>query len=133
MNSAEYYHMRRENHQCVACGCVDENTLNGKCRCVQCAEINKQNQKSKRKLYAEIGRCVQCGKKLPENCTTRYCKQCITEHLRINKEAKERQAMKIHDATEQAYKNGFKDGFKAGQEQAIKDGYAKEIKTEGSK
>ena len=41
--------------------------------------------------------------------------------------------MEIHDATEQAYKNGFKDGFKAGQEQAIKDGYAKSIKTEDKK
>ena len=133
MTSTEYYRMRRKNHQCVACGVVDENTLSGKCRCVRCAEINKQNQKNKIKLYAEIGRCVQCGEKLPDNCTTRYCKQCISKHSEINKKAKERQAMKIHDATEQAYKNGFKDGFKAGQEQAIKDGYAKSIKTEDKK
>lgn len=133
MTSKEYYRMRRENHQCVACGHTDENTLSGKSRCVRCAEINKQELKSRKELYKKLGRCVQCGKTLPDDCTTRYCKQCINKHSEINREAKERQAMKIHDATEQAYKNGFKDGFKAGQEQAIKDGYAKEIKTEGSK
>lgn len=58
MTNTEYYHMRRENHQCVACGVVDENTLSGKCRCVRCAEINKQEMKNRKKLYAEIGRCV---------------------------------------------------------------------------
>lgn len=126
MTSKEYYRMRKENHQCVSCGAVDENTLSGKSRCVRCAEINKQELKSRKELYAELGICLHCGKKLPDNCTTVVCENCINK-------AKERQAMKIHDATEQAYKNGFKDGFKAGQEQAVKDGYAKSIKTEDKK
>lgn len=97
MNSV--YYSRRKNHLCVDCGKQDEETLKGKCRCIECAKKqreknkqyrNKEEYKEQKKANYEYlknhQRCVACGKQdaFTLNGYIR-CADCSDKHKEKNK------------------------------------------------
>lgn len=83
--SKRLYDKRRSQKSCVTCGCQDERTLAGKCRCAFCTkkaavymrDYTKKHQREKSDKYHEKVSnriCVKCGKPNPTNWV--HCAEC---------------------------------------------------------
>lgn len=89
------YSMRKKNNVCAKCGKEDAYTMNGRARCAECAEKqregsqryretsygsqkNKERWKQIYKRRKEDGNCISCGRKLPRYEKHARCAICRT-------------------------------------------------------
>lgn len=67
MNSCQ--EKRRKNKQCINCGKQDENTLSGKCRCLECTQKQKEYSKKNRQYLSECNKQIRAYYKSHQRCT----------------------------------------------------------------
>ena len=105
----ERYIFRRSNGLCVDCG---EEAVENRCRCVECAERNKDTLKDEYWFFVKMGICTKCGKYTAAP-GRRKCEVCLAKDAESH--------MKMREAKGKGNSN-HKEYLKRRREEAKKQG-----------